>query len=61
VEFAFRLNQGGQIIGLDPKEAARWKAAVAPIIDDYVKKTNAKGLPGSEIVDFTIKTLNSLQ
>jgi TRAP-type C4-dicarboxylate transport system substrate-binding protein len=57
----FFLNQGGQIIGLDPKEAARWKAAVAPIIDDYVKKTNAKGLPGSEIVDFTIKTLNSLQ
>ncbi|CAB1061701.1 TRAP transporter solute receptor, unknown substrate 3 [Olavius sp. associated proteobacterium Delta 1] len=57
----FFLNQGSQIIGLDAKEAARWKKAVAPIIDDYVKKTNAKGLPGGEIVDFTINTLNSLQ
>jgi TRAP-type C4-dicarboxylate transport system substrate-binding protein len=57
----FFLNQGGQIIGLDSKEAARWKKAVAPIIDDYVTKTNEKGLPGKEIVDFTVKTLNSLQ
>jgi TRAP-type C4-dicarboxylate transport system substrate-binding protein len=57
----FFLNQGGQIIGLDAKEAARWKKAVAPIIDDYVKKTNAKGLPGDEIVDFTMNALKSLQ
>jgi TRAP-type C4-dicarboxylate transport system substrate-binding protein len=57
----FFLNQGGQIIGLDAKEAARWKTAVAPIIDDYIKKTNAKGLPGGEIVDFTMNTLKSLQ
>jgi TRAP-type C4-dicarboxylate transport system substrate-binding protein len=57
----FFLNQGGQIIGLNSKEAERWKKAVAPIIDDYVTKTNEKGLPGKEIVDFTIKTLNSLQ
>ncbi len=57
----FFLNQGGQIIGLDAKEAARWKKAVAPIIDDYVKKTNAKGLPGGEIVDFTMNTLKGLQ
>ena len=57
----FFLNQGNQIIGLDKKEAERWKKAVAPIIEDYVRKTDAKGLPGREIVDFTTKTLNSLQ
>ncbi len=57
----FFLNQGGQIIGLDAKEAARWKKAVAPIIDDYIKKTNAKGLPGGEIVDFTMNTLKNFQ
>ena len=57
----FFLNQGGQIIGLDAKEAARWKKAVAPILDDYIEKTNAKGLPGKEIVDFTVEALNSLQ
>ena len=57
----FFLNQGSEIIGLDSKEAERWKKAVAPIIDDYVANMNKKGFNGTEIVDFTIKTLNSLQ
>jgi TRAP-type C4-dicarboxylate transport system substrate-binding protein len=55
------LNQGNDIIGLDSKEAARWKNAVAPIIDAYVKEMNEKGFNGQEIVDFTIKTLNNVQ
>ncbi len=57
----FFLNQGGQIIGLDKKEAAKWKKAVAPIIDDYVTNMKKKGIPAQKVVDFTIKTLNSLQ
>jgi TRAP-type C4-dicarboxylate transport system substrate-binding protein len=57
----FLLNHGGQIIGLDSNEAARWKMAIAPIIENYVKFLNEKGLNGKEIVDFTIKTLNSMQ
>jgi TRAP-type C4-dicarboxylate transport system substrate-binding protein len=57
----FFLNQGGQIIGLDAKEAERWKKAVAPIIDKYKADMNKKGFKGDELVDFTIKTLNSLQ
>jgi len=57
----FFLNQGGQIIGLDAKEGARWKKAVAPIIEDYKVDMDKKGLKGTEIVEFTIKTLNSLQ
>jgi TRAP-type C4-dicarboxylate transport system substrate-binding protein len=55
------LDNGGQIIGLDRNEATRWKMAVAPIIDDYAKILDEKGLKGQEIVDFTIKTLNSMQ
>ena len=55
------LEQGNEVIGLDPKEAERWKKAVAPIIDDYVKKLDEKGFNGKELVDFTIKTLNDLQ
>ena len=55
------LDNGGQIIGLDRSEAARWKMAVAPIIDDYAKILSEKGLNGQEIVDFTINTLNSMQ
>ena len=55
------LNQGGKIIGLDKKEAARWKKAVSPILDDYIKDMNKKGFNGKEIVDFTLKTLDDLQ
>ena len=57
----FFLNQGGEIIGLDAKESERWKKAVAPIIEDYKADMNKKGFKGTELVDFTIKTLNSLQ
>jgi len=57
----FFLDHGGQIIGLDRNEADRWKMAVAPIIDDYMTSLNKRGLNGREIVDFTIKTLNSMQ
>ena len=57
----FFLNQGGQIIGLEAKEAERWEKAVAPIIEDYKANMDKKGLRGTETVDFTIKTLNSLQ
>jgi TRAP-type C4-dicarboxylate transport system substrate-binding protein len=57
----FFLNQGGQIIGLDGKEAERWKKAVAPIISNYAADMTKKGFNGTELVDFTIKTLSSLQ
>lgn len=57
----FFLNQGGQIIGVDAKEQARWKAAVAPIVDDYIKKAEKKGLPGKEIVKYITDTLAELQ
>jgi TRAP-type C4-dicarboxylate transport system substrate-binding protein len=60
VGLRFFLNQGGSVIGLDAKEAAKWKKAVAPIIDDYIKKTNEKGLDGQAIVDFTVKTLGGM-
>jgi TRAP-type C4-dicarboxylate transport system substrate-binding protein len=57
----FFLAQGGQLIGLESSEAARWKMAIAPIIEDYAKSLDEKGLKGQEIVNFTISTLNSMQ
>lgn len=57
----FFLAQGNEIITLDEAEAARWKAAVQPIIDEYVAKSETKGLKGREIVDFTVATLKELQ
>ncbi len=55
------LEQGGQIIGQDSKESARWKAAVAPIMDQYVIDLNKKGLNGKEIVDFIEAALKKYQ
>jgi TRAP-type C4-dicarboxylate transport system substrate-binding protein len=55
------LNQGNTLIGLDKKEAAKWKKAVEPIIGEYAKVLNKKRLNGKEIVDFTVNTLKSLQ
>jgi len=55
------LNSGGEIIGVGEDEQARWKEAVAPIIDEYIKEKSAMGLPAQEIVDFTRTTLESLQ
>jgi len=50
----FFLNQGNEIIGIDAKEAARWKKAVAFIIYDYIKKMNKNRFNGKEIDDFTV-------
>ena len=57
----FFLNQGGEIIGLDKKEAARWGEAVAPIAGDYAAKLNEKGFNGKEIVDFIKAELKKYQ
>ncbi len=54
-------KQGGQLIELDKQESARWKTAVAPIIDNYAKTLDEKGFNGKEIVDFIVKTLNEAQ
>jgi len=47
---AFTLGLGNQIIELSPKEAARWKKAVRPTINEYIKETEAKGLPAKKAV-----------
>jgi TRAP-type C4-dicarboxylate transport system substrate-binding protein len=57
----FFLNQGGQIIGLDKKEAARWEEAVAPIAGEYAEKLTQKGFNGKEIVDFIKAELKKYQ
>ncbi len=43
-DFVKELNR--EIITLTPEEEQKWKDAVKPILDDYVKTTTEKGLPG---------------
>lgn len=48
----FVKARGNKLIKLTPKEEARWIAAVKPVLDDYVKNTKAKGLPGDQALKF---------
>ncbi|MBN1662001.1 MAG: TRAP transporter substrate-binding protein [Deltaproteobacteria bacterium] len=47
---AYSLSLGNKIIPLSKGEDAKWKKAVSPIIDEYVKTATANGLPGKEAV-----------
>ncbi len=49
---AFSLKRGNKVITLSKQEGERWKKAVQPVLDDYVKTTKEKGLPGAEVLKF---------
>jgi len=53
----YTLKRGNKIIQLSSEENARWGAKVKPLIDDYVKSTKAKGLPGDEVIKFCLDYL----
>ena len=53
----YTLKRGNKIIQLSPEENAKWGARVKPLIDDYVKSTKAKGLPGDEVIKFCLDYL----
>jgi TRAP-type C4-dicarboxylate transport system substrate-binding protein len=55
----FFAARGGKFIKLDPAETARWKAAVAPIMDAYVKETAAKQVDGKAVVDYIAAALQA--
>lgn len=46
----YSLSLGNQIIPLSKEENARWKAAVKPIINTYVKTAGEKGIAGQSMV-----------
>ena len=48
----FFKSKGGKVIELSAEEDAKWKAAVAPVFDTYIKKASAKGVDGKAVVDF---------
>jgi len=50
IEYAKKL--GHQFIRPDEKEAARWEQALKPLQDEYVKVTEAKGLPGKAALEY---------
>jgi len=48
------VQKGGKFIALSKEEDARWAEAVRPILDNYVKTTKEKGLPGNEALKFCL-------
>ena len=47
---AFTKSLGNQVITLPAQESARWKKAVRPTIEEYVKNAEQKGVPGRKSV-----------
>ena len=52
---------GKKVVALSKEEDARWAKAVSPMLDDYVKATKAKGLPGDEALKFCLDYLKTHQ
>ncbi|MEA2014482.1 MAG: hypothetical protein U9N38_04155 [Thermodesulfobacteriota bacterium] len=53
---AYTLSEGNSIIALSEEENQRWAKAVSPVIEDYIKTTEEKGLTGKKAVA-TVKEL----
>ena len=49
--FQTAIDQGAEFITLTDEEAARWKAAVQPVIDNYITKMVGQGLPEQQVKD----------
>jgi len=60
----YTLSKGNQIIDLTKEQNERWAKTVQPVLEDFVKETKAKGLPGDEALKFCqelLKTSGSQQ
>ena len=53
----FMLKKGRKFIPLPKEEAARWKKATDPVLDEYIKDASKKGVPAAKAVEFTKKKL----
>lgn len=58
---AWAIQHGMKYIKLSPEENARWAAAVRPMLDEYVKGTKAKNLPGDATLKFCLEYLKANQ
>jgi TRAP-type C4-dicarboxylate transport system substrate-binding protein len=48
----FLLQSGNSMIGIGPKEAAKWKKACQPVLKDYLDLNEKRGLPGKDVLKF---------
>ncbi len=48
----FTLAKGNKIVQLTREESGRWRDQVKPLLNSYVRKVKARGLPGDEALKF---------
>jgi len=48
--YKYSAELGNKVIKLSDAEEAKWKAAVKPVAESYIKSTESKGLPGKRAV-----------
>ncbi|SDL04040.1 TRAP-type C4-dicarboxylate transport system, substrate-binding protein [Maridesulfovibrio ferrireducens] len=53
----FFVSKGGKFITMSESEGNIWKEKASPMMTEYIKKTDSKGLKGKEILDFTVSSL----
>lgn len=58
---AFAKKKGVKVLALPKEDQAKCAAAVKPILDDYVKRMKAKGLPGEASVKFCLDYIKARQ
>ena len=56
--WAFVKELGHEVFALPEEEDAAWAEKIAPILNDYVERTEAKKLPGRAFLDDLQKALN---
>ncbi len=57
----YALKRGIKFISLSKEEDTRWAEKVNPLLGDYVKNTEAKGLPGQEALKYCLNYLKEYQ
>jgi TRAP-type C4-dicarboxylate transport system substrate-binding protein len=53
----YTLSLGNEIISLSAEESARWRAAVRPVIDDFILEKEKQGMPAKKYVSFLEKEI----
>jgi TRAP-type C4-dicarboxylate transport system substrate-binding protein len=53
----YTLSLGNQVIPLSPEESEKWRAAVRPVIDEFIAESEKKGIPAKKLVEFLEKEI----
>lgn len=51
---AYMKEKGIKVVRATPQEHAKVADLMKPIIQDYIQRTNAKGLPGDKVIEFAL-------